>query len=103
MPNTNVPNINVPKWLWRGGVRPNWDNVLKYGFFFILKASLTFYMFTSVQNHSVQGRIPFIVKHSVEVFSDVFHCERQWSILIRFFLNVKHYTSRTILENYQNW
>ena len=41
MPNTNVPNINVPKWLWRGGVRPNWDNVLKSGFFFILKASLT--------------------------------------------------------------
>ena len=39
MPNTNVPNINVPKWLWRGGVRPNWDNVLK-SVFFILKASL---------------------------------------------------------------
>ena len=32
-PNTNVPNVDVPKWLWRGGVRPNWDNVLKYGFF----------------------------------------------------------------------
>ena len=34
MPNTNVPNINVPKWLWRGGVRPNWDNVLKSVFFY---------------------------------------------------------------------
>ena len=39
-PYTNVPNVDVPKWLWRGGVRPNWDNVLKYVFFFILKASL---------------------------------------------------------------
>ena len=37
-PNSNVPIIDVPKWLWRGGVRPNWDNVLKYGF---LKASLS--------------------------------------------------------------
>ena len=33
-PNTNVPNLDVPKCLWRGGVRPNWDNVLKYDFFF---------------------------------------------------------------------
>ena len=33
-PNTNVPNVDVPKWLWRGGVRPNWDNVLKSVFFF---------------------------------------------------------------------
>ena len=38
-PNSNVPIVDVPKWLGRGGVRPNWDNVLKYGFFF-LKASL---------------------------------------------------------------
>ena len=36
-PNSNVPIVDVPKWLRRGGVRPNWDNVLKYGFF--LKAS----------------------------------------------------------------
>ena len=36
--NSNVPVVDVPKWLRRGGgVRPNWDNVLKYGF---LKASL---------------------------------------------------------------
>ena len=33
-PNSNVPIVDVPKWLRRGGVRPNWDNVLKYGFFF---------------------------------------------------------------------
>ena len=33
-PNTNVPNVDVPKWLRRGGVKPNWDNVLKSGFFF---------------------------------------------------------------------
>ena len=33
-PNTNVPNVDVPKWLWRGGVRPNWDNVLKSVFFY---------------------------------------------------------------------
>ena len=33
-PNSNVPIVDVPKWLGRGGVRPNWDNVLKYGFFF---------------------------------------------------------------------
>ena len=33
-PYTNVPNVDVPKWLWRGGVRPNWDNVLKYVFFY---------------------------------------------------------------------
>ena len=38
-PNSNVPIIDVPKWLRRGGVRPNWDNVLKYGFF---KASLRY-------------------------------------------------------------
>ena len=38
-PNTNVPNADVPKWLRRGGVRTNWDNVLKSSFFFILKAS----------------------------------------------------------------
>ena len=36
-PNSNVPIVDVPKWLGRGGVRPNWDNVLKYVFF---KASL---------------------------------------------------------------
>ena len=29
-----VPIVDVPKCLRRGGVRPNWDNVLKYGFFF---------------------------------------------------------------------
>ena len=40
-PNSNVPIVDVPKWLGRGGVRPNWDNVLKYGFFF-LKASHLF-------------------------------------------------------------
>ena len=29
-PNSNVPIVDVPKWLRRGGVRPNnWDNVLK--------------------------------------------------------------------------
>ena len=33
-PNTNVPNVDVPKWLWRGGVRPNWDNVLKSVLFY---------------------------------------------------------------------
>ena len=33
-PNSNVPIVDVPKWLGRGGVRPNWDNVLKYSFFF---------------------------------------------------------------------
>ena len=33
-PNSNVPIVDVPKWLRRGAVRPNWDNVLKYGFFF---------------------------------------------------------------------
>ena len=39
-PNSNVPIVDVPKWLRRGGVRPNnWDNVLKYVFF--LKASLS--------------------------------------------------------------
>ena len=38
-PNSNVPIVDVPKWLWRGGVRPNWDNVLKYGF--LLEASLS--------------------------------------------------------------
>ena len=38
-PNSNVPIVDVPKGLRRGGGRPNWDNVLKYGFFF-LKASL---------------------------------------------------------------
>ena len=32
-PNSNVPIVEVPKWLRRGGVRPNWDNVLKYVFF----------------------------------------------------------------------
>ena len=31
--NSNVPIVDVPKWLRRGGVRPNWDNVLKYGVF----------------------------------------------------------------------
>ena len=39
-PNTNVPNVDVPKWLWSGGVRPNRDDVLK-SVFFILKASLS--------------------------------------------------------------
>ena len=33
-PNSNVPIVDVPKWLWRGGVRPNWDNVLKSVFFY---------------------------------------------------------------------
>ena len=32
--NSNVPIVDVPKWLRRGGVRPIWDNVLNYGFFF---------------------------------------------------------------------
>ena len=36
-PNSNVPIVDVPKMLRRGGVRPNWDNVLKYVFF---KASI---------------------------------------------------------------
>ena len=40
-PNSNVPIVDVPKWLRRGGgVRPNnWDNVLKSVFFW--KASLS--------------------------------------------------------------
>ena len=62
-PNTNVSNVDVPKWLWRGGVRPNWDNVLKSGFFFILKASLTENHHGIGQNFMLPVRLPVIGLH----------------------------------------
>ena len=44
--NSNVPIVDVPKWLCRGGVRPNnWDNVLKSVFF---NASLRQYIWGQI-------------------------------------------------------
>ena len=55
-PNSNVPIVDVPKWLGRGGVRPNWDNVLKYVFFF-LKASLNLLSSGSIRSFEILMRL----------------------------------------------
>ena len=60
-PNTNVPNVDVPKWLWRGGVRPNWDNVPKSSFFYfegiplvVLDKWTKFDQLETVNTHSIK-------------------------------------------------
>ena len=67
-PNSNVPIIDVPKWLWRGGVRPNWDNVLKYGFFFILKASLSVLKMITM---GVDQKLPEQLVHHLYLHDDL--------------------------------